>query len=439
MKQYQTSPEIRDAVSGIIEIFPDNSVKILKPNLIRDALIDNLIYSYVFTDNIQMKKRSSWLIRAIAKSSGIITASIHPIYQRWAQGDYPHITVPAINIRTMTYDVARSVFRSALKHKLGLFIFEIARSEMRYTQQEPEEYALCILAAAIKENYQGQVFIQGDHFQVSSKKYRSDPDEEINELKNLIKKAIDAGFYNIDIDASTLVDLSQATIEKQQRDNACITALLTEFIRSIEPGTISVGGEIGEVGKQNSTPEELRAFMKQYHSYLRQDIKGLSKISVQTGTKHGGVVLSDGTIADAAVDFETLRTLSEIARQEFGMAGAVQHGASTLPDKAFDRFPQAGTAEIHLATDIQNIIYEHPSFPKDLLKKIKEYLMKNHSDERKAKDTDEQFLYKTRKKAFGPFKKQLWDIPPENTKNIMKTLENRFGYIFTKLKAANPK
>src|SRR5674476_1269786 len=68
-------------------------------------------------------------------------------------------------------------------------------------------------------------------------------------------------------------------------------------------------------------------------------LEGLSKISVQSGTTHGGTVLPDGTIADVKIDFETLRNLSEVARKEYGLAGAVQHGASTLRDADFNHFP----------------------------------------------------------------------------------------------------
>jgi hypothetical protein len=99
--------------------------------------------------------------------------------------------------------------------------------------------------------------------------------------------------------------------------------------------TISIGGEIGEVGTENSTPEELRAFMDGFNRVLQAagaGDAGLSKISVQSGTSHGGVVLADGSIADVALDLETLRILGEIARDEYGLSGAVQHGASTLPD-----------------------------------------------------------------------------------------------------------
>jgi len=431
MKTYQNNQDFRDCISPLIDKYPDNTLKIKDLDTLRAEGIDNLIYTYVFGDNANLKKQTAWLIRDIAKCTGVISSSIQKIYDASAKGVYANKTVPAINIRGMTYDVARAVFRAAIKNQVGPFIFEIARSEIKY--------ATCILAAAVKEGYQGPVFIQGDHFQVSSKKYATDPQGEISGLKKLIKDAIEAGFYNIDIDASTLVDLSKPTVEEQQKENSRITAELTVYIRELQPKgvIISVGGEIGEVGKQNSNPEELRAFMKQYNSFLKPGVKGISKISVQTGTKHGGVVLPDGSIAEVKIDFDTLKTLSDIARKEFKMAGAVQHGASTLPDNAFDQFPKVGTAEVHLATGFQNIIYENPQFPKELLKEIDAHLIKNHSDERKSSDTEEQFIYNTRKKAFGPFKKQMWDLAPDKMTSITKALEDKFVFLFQKLNVVN--
>ena len=85
---------------------------------------------------------------------------------------------------------------------------------------------------------------------------------------------------------------------------------------------------------------------------------GVSKISIQTGTSHGGVVLPDGTIAQVKVDFDTLSRLSRLARKDYGLGGAVQHGASTLPEEAFTRFAEAGACEVHLATNFQNMLYD---------------------------------------------------------------------------------
>jgi fructose/tagatose bisphosphate aldolase len=295
------------------------------------------------------------------------------------------------------------------------------------------------LAAAVKEGFKGPVFIQGDHFQVNAGKYASEPEKELNAIKDLTREAVGAGFFNIDIDASTIVDLERPTLEEQQERNCQVTADMTGFIRSIEPEGIpvSIGGEIGEVGKKNSTVEDLRAFMSGYLRLLGPGLKGISKISVQTGTTHGGVVLPDGSIASVKIDFNTLEELSRLAREEYGMGGAVQHGASTLPDEAFDRFPQVGALEVHLATGFQNIIYDSPYFPKELLNEISSHLWEKYSSERKQGETEEQFLYKTRKKAFGDFKKEMWSLPGENLVGIMDALEERFSLIFRKLNVVN--
>ena len=197
----------------------------------------------------------------------------------------------------------------------------------------------------MKEGFKGPVFIQGDHFQVRRAMYRENPAAELNDIKKLIQDSIEAGFYNIDIDASTLVDISKTDLAEQQEKNSQVTAEMTRFIRGIEPEgvTVSVGGEIGEIGKGNSTVADLRAFMDGYLRQLPESVKGISKISVQTGTSHGGVVLPDGSIAKVSIAFDTLKELSKIAREEYGLGGAVQHGASTLPDEAFDMFPKVDT------------------------------------------------------------------------------------------------
>ena len=401
--------------------------------------IDNLIEKAVFGADDQTREEHRQLTRKLASTRGIFPASIQGLYEAAGKGAYHGITVPAINLRGLTYQAARAVFRAALKHNVGAFIFEIARSEIGYTKQRPAEYATCVLAAAMREEFKGPVFIQGDHFQVNRSKYNSDPEKETTAIRELIREAVNAGFLNIDIDASTLVDLEKDSLEQQQEKNCHITAEMTKFIRGIEPKgiTISVGGEIGEVGKRNSTVEELRAFMSGYLALLGPNIKGISKISVQTGTTHGGVVLPDGSIASVKLDFETLRELSKLSRKEYGMGGAVQHGASTLPDEAFNMFPEVDAVEVHLATGFQNLIYDSPHFPGELLLQINRHLAENYRNERKAEDTEEQFLYKTRKKAWGDFKKEIWSIPEQNLDKIRDILEQRFALLFQKLNVVN--
>lgn len=395
--------------------------------------LDREVYEAVFAGEEEKEKKLLALRERILEM-GVRPASIYPLYQEMAR-EFPGFTVPAINIRGMTYDVARTLFRVARELSVGAVIVEIARSEMGYTRQRPLEYATVVLAAAAREEFPGPVFLQGDHFQANRRAFEVRPEAEKKNLKDLIREALKAGFYNIDIDASTLVDLSRETLEEQQRPNYELTAELATFVRSLEPKgiTVNLGGEIGEIGGHNSTPEELRAFMDGFNRSFSGD-RGLSKISVQTGSSHGGMVLPDGSVARVQIDFETLRVLSEVARREYGLAGAVQHGASTLPEEYFHLFPDVGCAEIHLATGFQNLIFDHPALPEEFRERIYAYLRENLRQEWKEGWTEAQFLYKTRKKAFGIFKKEWWDLPEKVKHPIMETLAETFTRIFRALR-----
>ena len=351
---------------------------------------------------------------------------------------YPGFTVPAINIRGLTYDAAKAIFRKANQVHAGALIFEIARSEIGYTKQRPLEYSTVVLAAAVKEGFSGPVFVQGDHFQLVRKNYLADPKPETDYAKGLIKEAVEAEFYNIDIDSSTLVDLEKPSTKEQQRPNFEKTAELGAHIREIQPKgiNVSIGGEIGEIGGKNSSPDELRTYLDGFKETFKAG-KGLSKLSVQTGTTHGGVVLPDGTLAKVKIDFDTLRTLSDMARKEYGLSGCVQHGASTLPEEAFHMFPETGTSEVHLATGFQNIMYDCKSLPSEFRNEVYQFIKTEYAKERKEGQTEEQFIYSTRKKGFGPLKKKWWNLPSNIKALIMKELEDKFGLLFDKLKVGN--
>ncbi|MDA8091167.1 MAG: class II fructose-bisphosphate aldolase [Nitrospiraceae bacterium] len=399
--------------------------------------LDSYLYEAVFEPNAERKIALLTAIKEAAKAEGVIPCSIHDFYMEMGR-NYTGITVPAINIRGLTYDVARAIFRKALEHKVGAFIFEIARSEIGYTKQSPLEYSTVVLAAALKEGFKGPVFIQGDHFQFSLKNYQKGKEGETEYIRGLIKEAIDAEFYNIDIDASTLVDLSRPAVKEQQRPNFEHTAMLAEFIRSNEPSgvNVSIGGEIGEIGGKNSTPDELAAYLEGFNeSFKGKD--GLSKLSVQTGTSHGGVVLPEGTLATVKIDFETLKVLSDMARAKYKLSGCVQHGASTLPESAFDMFPKTGTVEVHLATGFQNIIYDSKHLPQDFRQEVYQFIKTEYASEKKESETEDQFIYKTRKKGFGPLKQKWWDLPSNIRGTIMKEIEDKFELLFDKLKVKN--
>jgi len=409
----------------------------------QNGALDDLVKNAVLNENKEIRGYSRFIIKSIAQQMGIIPASIQGLYEARGQGKNQGYTVPAINIRGLPYEMTQAIFRTAQALDCGAFIFEIAKSEIGYTHQRPHELMAVILAAAIKEGYRGPVFVQGDHFQVNAAKYHQDQEKELNGLKDLIREAISAGFYNIDIDTSTLVTLDPSDVNEQQRLNYEVGVELTRHVRDHEPEgvTISVGGEIGEVGKENSNEAELRAYMDNFNEQLAKGnkaYKGISKISIQTGTSHGGVPLPDGTVADVQLDFDTLENLSKISREQYHLAGAVQHGASTLPATMFSKFPELETAEIHLATSFQNMILDSKHFPGDFKEELYQYLRKAFADEKKPGMTDEQFIYKTRKKGFGnPFKSRFWDLPMATKTALREELEDEFNFLFKNLNAQN--
>ena len=435
---YQSTDQLQRDLSGVLERRNGHVGRVLDASRLRQEAIDNLMSTAVFAAGDDLRAQALGVIRESARLLGIRPASIQGLYDAMGRGEVSGFTVPALNLRILTYDTAQAVLRAVKRLNVGPVIFEIARSEIGYTEMRPAEYAANIEAAAIKEGYEGPLFIQGDHFQVSASRYAKDRDAELRALRDLTAEAIQHDFLNIDVDSSTLVDLSRPTVKEQQRPNFDVAAEMIRFIRSQERDSvrISVGVEIGEVGGKNSTPEELRVFMEGLGEELG-GIAGPSKISVQTGSSHGGVVLPDGSIAKVAIAFDTLEEMSRVARAEYGMAGAVQHGASTLPDELFHHFREVETAEIHLATNFQNLVYDSPLFPESLRQEIHAYLKEKHSGEWKEGQTEAQFIYSNRKRAIGPFKRQVWELPADVRAALRQQLEDRFAFLFQQVGVPN--
>jgi fructose/tagatose bisphosphate aldolase len=426
--------DLLDRLAGIVRLDGERLTVVNEARLRSDGVRD-LAWTAAFGEDEATVEAARWIVWEASQAVGTRSASIHELYMARGRGEVRGFTVPAINIRAQTFDMARTVFEAAAAGDVGAVILELARSEQTYTWQRPIDYSTAVLAGAMAAGWRGPVFIQGDHYQFNAKKYAADPEAMTEEIRRACRLAIDAGYRNIDIDSSTLVDLDKASLDEQQRENYLRAAELTALIRSLESDgvVVSVGGEIGEVGKQNSTEEELRAYLDGYRRTLEDQAPGavgLSKVSVQTGTSHGGVPLPGGGVAEVKLDFDVLRRLGEVARS-YGLAGAVQHGASTLPDELFHRFRAAETAEIHLATGFQNALYEHPAFPAGLLREIEIWVHENAADERKPDQTDQQFVYSTRKKAIGPFKRQLWDLDVKD--EILASQHRKIAFLMTEL------
>src|SRR4030067_3429202 len=138
--------------NGRVEIKDAGAVK---------GITDELIYEAVFDSDEGKRNALQRLVIEIAKRMGAVPASIQSLYEEMGR-NYPGFTVPAINIRGLTYDVARVIFRKAIEKNVGAFIFEIARSDIGYTKQRPIEYTAVVLAAAVREGFRSTAFILWD-------------------------------------------------------------------------------------------------------------------------------------------------------------------------------------------------------------------------------------------------------------------------------------
>ncbi|MEP7002225.1 MAG: aldolase, partial [bacterium] len=152
----------------------DDRVSVSRAEALATPAMDELVAAAVFGEGTA-KEYARWLIWELGQAAGVRPSSIHELYLARGKSEVHGFTVPAINIRCAAYDTARALFRTAISKKAGAFIFEIARSEIAYTEQRPAEYVSVMIAAALREGYRGPLFIQGDHFQVNHKKYATNP------------------------------------------------------------------------------------------------------------------------------------------------------------------------------------------------------------------------------------------------------------------------
>ena len=79
---YKDKKELRQKCSKIIEI-DGNDVVILNETELKNVLIDDLIYTAVFSPDQATIEAARWLIRRAGAAVGIISSSIQTFKRRW--------------------------------------------------------------------------------------------------------------------------------------------------------------------------------------------------------------------------------------------------------------------------------------------------------------------------------------------------------------------
>ena len=179
---FESVKEMTDAVKPAATVLSDR-VSVTNAAALTGDVVDRLAWTAVFGADAELRGTARWIIRSAGGRRG------HParVDSRPVHGDGPrrgrrlHRARRSTCARWPTTPRGPSI-RAAKKLNAGAFIFEIARSEIGYTEQRPHEYAAVVLAAALREGFSGPVFIQGDHVQTNAKKYNSpDRDKELDD------------------------------------------------------------------------------------------------------------------------------------------------------------------------------------------------------------------------------------------------------------------
>jgi hypothetical protein len=225
----------------------------------------------------------------------------------------------------------------------------------------------------------------------------------------------------IDLDAGSLTGPDDGP--EGQATSARTSAVATGLVRALATADLDlvIGAEVGEIGGRNTTPRQLQSFMEGYLAALAPGTRGMDKISVQTGTAHGGIVSASGSLERMPLDLELVARLSTLARASYGLPGLVQHGASTLAVEQLGALPGAGVCEVHLATQIQNLVFDHPAFPAALRAQMIERvpLMVAEAEHGPGagsaagseQSSPAQRFYQGRWLCWGAFKADLWGLP----------------------------
>src|SRR5437879_7968470 len=125
----------------------------------QSAAMDELVRRAVFGSTAE-REEARWVIWEVGQRAGVRPASIHDLYLARGRGELPPFTTPAMNIRVLSYDSARAIFRAARRLDVGALICEIARSEIGYTEQRPPEYVAVMTAAASRDGFTAPLSIR---------------------------------------------------------------------------------------------------------------------------------------------------------------------------------------------------------------------------------------------------------------------------------------
>jgi hypothetical protein len=389
----------------------DNGVKIIDAHRLREERIDALVYNAMFQPSERVRYFLSWLIRQVAAGNAIYPASLQGLYTAAARGQTPTLTLPAISLRVMTYAGGRAAFRAARETGAGALAFNLDAAAK--PAQSPLDYATCLLAAALREGYEGPLFLQANFLHERPMADEPAHSDELERLKELVEEALNEAFFNLELDATRMENLTLPDLSAQEQACYADCAELASFVRQTEPGGVgsAIGIQFNSRGDPEHRVQRLRAFMTGFETEFTSragHVPGISKFNLNIRGK---------------VDLDIAADFAEVARREYWLPTSVSMDSAAMPDDVIEAVADLPFVGAHLGSRLEDRILDHLAFPGQLRQAMQHWIDTTYGEAHQPGEGDEDFYRAMRPLAYEQFKREMWDLPRQTQEAIMADLQ----------------
>jgi len=317
----------------------------------------------------------------------------------------------------ITIGVAKAVFKAA-KDLDAALIMELARTECNhkvgYTGLTPQTFSQN-LKKANKEVGHDIWILHADHIQI-----KKGTEEEIAEVKNLIKAQIKAGYTSFAIDASHLFNFEGKTVEEELAPNLKATIEVGKFIQKNAKGDFGLEVEVGEIGRTDkegmvlTKPEEAVTYIKK----LKEAGINPNLIAIANGSTHGNIYDENGNpIAQTTINIEQTQAVAKALRDNGFDVRIAQHGITGTPLEIIkDKFPHGDILKGNVATLFQNIVFDAlKKYHNNLWQEMFDWVQTNKPIEGKK---PEEIFGKNGKHAVKVFFDKIYSMSDECKKEV---------------------
>ncbi len=427
---FSTAEQAKQTLEGVVSV-QGNAVQISDANRLRRQVIDDLIENALFHPSEQLRYLCHWLIRRIAAAEVIYPASAGSMHDRFRRELMGRAAVPVFGMRVLTYDSARACFQAARERSAVAFMFELSDGAMGYPAPNPTAFASSVLAAAVKEHYQGPVFLSAGWIRADEEAWRRDRDGEISRLRTEAQSAAEAGFFNFHFSAASLIATEKPTHAEQQRRNYRTCGELSNFVREIDPPgiTSSVSGELGQLPDGTEAVPMMRAFLNGY----------LGEFTRRGSTLPSHVALSANVVegVEPGPPLDVVTDLAEIGQREYDVGLAVRDLPRDYPENHYEALIRAGATTLQLAPHVDDWVFDDEAFPTALKEDIYRWADGQAPGLRRPGEGDQPFLYRARRAALDAFATRLWEMPEVTRKALREAQTLRFHDLFDRFGVRN--